>query len=69
MAHRANVIQVAQTLESADPSQKVKDPVCHTEILRKFSRHVLVRGERTLYFCSKECMDSYVSHQYLPTGT
>lgn len=66
MAHRANIIQVAESLEFTDLPYKVRDPVCQVEIIRKFSKHVLARESETFYFCSKECMETYMNHQYLP---
>ena len=55
MAHRSNIIPVAATFKTSEFPEKVMDPVCRKSLPRKDSKNLLIRGEETYYFCSKEC--------------
>jgi YHS domain-containing protein len=64
MAHRANVIPVAQKFSQPSQVQKVVDPVCKQEMDRKTSKHMLFQPDSTYYFCSKDCMNKF-TQEYL----
>lgn len=67
MAHRTNVIQVAEEIRNEQPQREmVTDPVCGKSMERKATRHVLFRGEDTFHFCSKECQATFMSPTYKP---
>ena len=66
MAHRSNVIQVHENIESALKSVEadgsvVTDPVCGRQLERKSARHVLFRENATWYFCSKDCQQGFLN--------
>ncbi len=63
MAHRTNVIQVSENIEFKNGPEKVTDPICRTQLTRKLAKHVLVKTDHTYYFCSKECLNKFMSHQ------
>lgn len=64
MAHRSNVTQVSEKIETQDWSKNtVEDPVCGMKLERRTSKHVLFRPDETVYFCSRVCLDKYVKGQ------
>lgn len=64
MAHQTNVHVIHRSFEPENPSEKVSDPVCGTELARRHARHMLFRTGETLYFCSQGCRDKFLDPRY-----
>jgi len=60
MAHQTDLHIVHRSFEPENPSEKVIDPVCGTELERRYARHVLFRTQETIYFCSPKCRDIFL---------
>lgn len=61
MAHQTDVHTVKKQFRSDSPSEKVIDPFCGKELERSASRHMVFRPDRTIYFCSRDCKDRFMS--------
>lgn len=62
MAHRTNIIQVIKQLTTNRPQKTVLDPICKLKLNQRDSKHTVYHGEKTFYFCSKECKNKFVHH-------
>ncbi len=60
MAHRANLIQVSERLSSTTDLEMKRDPVCGVEKKRSDFKTMLFRSDRTIYFCSKDCLNQFL---------
>ena len=61
MAHRTDVIQVLNKLESPKTTELVIDPICGQKMERAESKHLIFRADNTYYFCSKECAADFLA--------
>jgi YHS domain-containing protein len=60
MAHRSHLVQVIETLSSTTDIEMQQDPSCGVEMKRKDFKQVLFRPGKTMYFCSKDCLNAYI---------
>lgn len=61
MAHRSEITPVQADLRSERSTIKVNDPTCGMSLNPAEARHVLYRPEDTYYFCSKDCLQEFIS--------
>ena len=60
MAHRTNLIQVSERLESPSNLEVSRDPICGVERKRRDFKTILFRRDQTVYFCSRECLNQFL---------
>lgn len=64
MAHQTNVHHVRESFKSANPAEKVVDPVCGKEMEEQACRHMLFRKEVVYFFCSNECKEKFIAPSF-----
>jgi|GEM_PF-3772094 len=64
MAHQRDLHVVQQNFEGENPGEEVQDPVCGMTLERAASKHIVFRPSETIYFCSRECKDRFLSPTY-----